>query len=65
MSCNISTISKSHNILFHIKLTFFENTDATKKNSCPMLLDVILFDAVISKMYIQFKPGKTPEEISK
>lgn len=44
---------------------FFFNADATKKNSFPVLLDVILFDAVISKMYIQFKPGKTPQEMSK
>lgn len=30
-----------------------------------MLLDIILFDAVISKVYIQTRPGKTSDEISK
>lgn len=30
-----------------------------------MLLDIILFDSVISKIFIETRPGKTPEEISK
>ncbi|XP_025419971.1 protein purity of essence-like [Sipha flava] len=37
-------------------------TDAIKKKRFPLLLDMILFDAVISKIYIQTRPGKTPDE---
>lgn len=52
-------------VFFNTTIFFFLNKDASKKNCFPMLLDIILFDAVISKVYLQTRPGKTPEEISK
>lgn len=51
------------NVVNYLKNVFI--SDATKKIRFPVLLDMILFDAVISKMYILTRPGKTPEDISK
>ncbi|VVC25973.1 Hypothetical protein CINCED_3A011321 [Cinara cedri] len=52
-------IAKSH-FIKHLR-----QTDATKKIRFPMLLDMILFDGVVSKIFIQSRPGKVSEDIAK
>lgn len=50
---------------YTIIILYFFNIDVTKKIRFPMLLDMILFDSVISKIYIQTRPGRTSEDNSK
>ncbi|XP_026807089.1 E3 ubiquitin-protein ligase UBR4 isoform X1 [Rhopalosiphum maidis] len=66
---NVATAASLVKYEYQIAKTHFIQqlcqTDALKKNCFPMLLDCILFDAVLSKVYLQTRPGKTPEECPK
>jgi len=45
---------------------YFSKLDATNKIRSPMLLDMMLFDSVVSTIYFKILQGKTiPEDISK